>query len=130
MIIFLHGDLRPRRLLHLRRCLQLRQQIPRFATCLTPSDTVNAPSINNFNVFTVSNKFTSSEAAIEIQLKSWIRDREHYFLAWFAKSIKLYLYFPAYFFFKLFGAFENLFQDHGGYKDTCPSLDDGLNKGP
>ncbi|KAL2349205.1 hypothetical protein Fmac_003205 [Flemingia macrophylla] len=36
------------------------------ATCLSPSDAVNARSINNSNVLTVSGKSTSSDAAVEI----------------------------------------------------------------
>ncbi|KAJ1385317.1 Sugar-phosphate isomerase, RpiB/LacA/LacB family [Sesbania bispinosa] len=41
------------------------------ATWLTPSDVVNARSINNSNVLIVSNKYTSPEAAIEI-LDTWL----------------------------------------------------------
>ncbi|AES82627.1 DNA damage-repair/toleration protein DRT102 isoform X1 [Medicago truncatula] len=41
------------------------------ATCLTPSDAVNARSINNSNVLAVSGKYTSPETAIEI-VKTWL----------------------------------------------------------
>ncbi|KAK7258723.1 hypothetical protein RIF29_24305 [Crotalaria pallida] len=40
-------------------------------TCLTPSDAVNARSINNSNVLAVSGKSTSPESAIEI-LETWL----------------------------------------------------------
>ncbi|WJX80226.1 hypothetical protein P8452_63251 [Trifolium repens] len=41
------------------------------ATCLTPSDAVNARSINNSNVLAVSGKYTSTETAIEI-VNTWL----------------------------------------------------------
>ncbi|BAT87987.1 hypothetical protein LR48_Vigan09g160500 [Vigna angularis] len=41
------------------------------ATCLTPSDAINARSINNSNVLAVSGKYTTPEAAIEI-LDTWL----------------------------------------------------------
>ncbi|CAK8544742.1 unnamed protein product [Lathyrus sativus] len=40
-------------------------------TCLTPSDAVNARSINNANVIAFSGKYTSKETAIEI-VKTWL----------------------------------------------------------
>lgn len=41
------------------------------ATCLSPSDAVNARSINNSNVLAVSGKSTSADAAVEI-LDAWL----------------------------------------------------------
>ncbi|WJX21777.1 hypothetical protein P8452_11165 [Trifolium repens] len=40
-------------------------------TCLTPSDAVNARSINNSNVLAVSGRYTSTETAIEI-IDAWL----------------------------------------------------------
>ncbi|KAL2345773.1 hypothetical protein Fmac_007058 [Flemingia macrophylla] len=42
------------------------------ATCLSPSDAVNARSINNSNVLAVSGKYTSPDAAVEI-LEAWLK---------------------------------------------------------
>lgn len=41
-------------------------------TCLTPSDAVNARSINNSNVIAFSGKYTSPETAIEI-VNTWLK---------------------------------------------------------
>ena len=41
------------------------------ATCLSPSDAVNARSVNNANVLAVSGKYTSPEAAVEV-LDAWL----------------------------------------------------------
>ncbi|CAI8615540.1 unnamed protein product [Vicia faba] len=41
-------------------------------TCLTPSDAINARSINNSNVIAFSGKYTSSETAIEI-VNTWLK---------------------------------------------------------
>lgn len=42
------------------------------ATCLSPSDAVNARSINNSNVLAVSGKYTPADTAIEI-LDTWLK---------------------------------------------------------